>query len=197
LPRYLTEAEEKKVDKKNFLAEIAAIEHVFDRPFAMKGMILEQNLLLLDSIFDKIIFLNVRRNPFFNIQSLLESRLKFFGDSKKWYSIRPRQYKKLIELDPIKQVAGQVFYKNKAVEKGLSKIDKRKYLNVDYEQFCENPEEVFKKIKVKYQEQGMNVKWRYNGPDRFISANNVRLNDKDVCKVIKAYQEFSGEHIKI
>lgn len=197
LPRWLTENEEKKVDKKKLLAEIAALEHVFNKPFALKGMILEQNLPLLDSIFDKIIFLNLKRHPFFNIQSLLESRLKFFGDLKKWYSIRPKQYNKLIKLDPIKQVAGQVYYKNKAVERGLSRIDKKKYLNVDYEKFCENPRKVFKKIKLKYQEQGMKVKWHYKGADRFISANHVRLNKKDVNKIIEAYYEFSGENIII
>lgn len=197
LPRHLTKAEEKRVDKKKLLAEVAALEHVFKKPIAMKGMILEQNLPLLDSIFDKIIFLNLRRHPFFNIQSLLESRLKFFGDLKKWYSIRPKEYHKLIKMDPIKQVAGQVYYKNKAVEIGLSKINKNKYLNVDYEQFCENPREVFKKIKSKYQEQGVKVKWRYNGPDKFVSANRVRLSDTHVSQVIKAYKEFSGEYLRI
>jgi hypothetical protein len=195
LPRYLNKSEEQTVRKKNLLAEIAAIEHVFKKPFAMKGMILEQNIPFLASIFEKIVFLNLRRHPFFNIQSLLESRLKFFGDITKWYSIRPKQYNELIKLDPIKQVAGQVYYKNMAVKVGLSKIDRTKYLNVDYEKFCENPQLFFNKIREKYQEQGEMVKWEYNGPERYNSANKVRLNSHDVKQVIEAYREFSGECI--
>jgi len=195
LPIYLTKSEEQKVRKKSFLAEIAAIEHVFEKPFAMKGMILEQNIPLLASIFKKIVFLNLRRHPFFNIQSLLESRLKFFGDIQRWYSIRPRQYNELIKLDPIKQVAGQVYYKNKVVEEGLSKIDKTKYINVDYEKFCENPQYYFKKIRKKYQEQGEMVHWKYSGPERYKSANKVRLKSHDVKQIAEAYHQFSGEYI--
>lgn len=195
LPIYLTKSEEQKVRKRNFLAEIAAIEHVFKKPFAMKGMILEQNIPLLSSIFEKVVFLNLRRHPFFNIQSLLESRLKFFGDIKKWYSIRPRQYNELIRLDPIKQVAGQVYYKNKAVKEGLSKIDRKKYLNVDYEKFCDNPQFYFKKIRKKYQEQGEMVHWEYGGPEKYNSANKVRLKSQDVKQIVEAYREFSGECI--
>jgi len=197
VPRYLTKNEEKKVNKKRLLSEIAGLENVFKKPFAMKGMILEQNLHLLDSIFGKVVFLNLKRHPFYNIQSLIESRLKFFGDLNKWYSIRPKQFKKLIKLNPIKQVAGQVYFKNKAIEEGLARIEKKKYLNVDYEKFCENPKKIFIKIKSKYEEQGYKANWKYAGPNKFDSANRIRISHKDVVKIIEAYQEISGEQISV
>ena len=195
VPRYITKKEEESIDMINFLSEIASIEHVFQKPLAMKGMILEQNIPFLESVFEKIVFLNLRRHPYYNIQSLLESRVKFFGDINKWYSIRPKEYEALVNLDPIRQVAGQVFYKNKAVREGLAEIDETKYIDVDYEEFCENPEKTFQELKRIYGQQGTQIDEEYKGPPRFKSANSIRLSPDDVEAVVEAYHEFSGETI--
>lgn len=195
VPRYITKIEEKEIKGKKFLAEIAAIESVFDKPFAMKAMILELNIPFLSKLFEKVIFINLKRHPFFNIQSLLEARLKFFGDRNKWYSIRPRQYHELIKYDPIKQVAGQVYFKNLAIKEGLSEIDSAQYLEVEYEEYCKNPKNVFMKIKQKYHERGFFFDWKYHGPDSFNPANTIRLTAKETKEVIEAYAEFSGENI--
>lgn len=195
VPRYITEIEEKSIKGEKFIAEIAAIESVFKKPFAMKAMILEQNIPFLSKLFEKAIFINLKRHPFFNIQSLLEARIKFFGDRNKWYSIRPRQYHELVKYDPIKQVAGQVYFKNMAIKEGLSKIDSLQYLEVEYEEYCKNPISIFRKIEQKYHEYGFIFDWEYHGPDKFNSANTVRITAKEKNEIIEAYAEFSGENI--
>jgi len=195
VPRYITDSEERSINGEKFIAEIAAIESVFKMPFAMKAMILEQNIPFLSRLFEKVIFVNLKRHPFFNIQSLLEARIKFFGDYHKWYSIRPRQYHELVKYDPIKQVAGQVYFKNMTIKEGLSKIDSLQYLEVEYEEYCKNPRNVFMKIKQKYHENGFLFDWKYHGPDTFNPANTVRLTAKETNEIIEAYAEFSGENI--
>lgn len=195
VPRYITEVEENEIKGEKLLAEVAAIESVFKKPFAMKAMILEQNIPFLSRLFGNVIFINLKRHPFYNIQSLLEARIKFFGDCNKWYSIRPKQYHELLKYDPIKQIAGQVFFKNMAVKEGLSKINSLQYLEVEYEEYCNNPRNVFMKIKRKYQEYGIFFDREYKGPDRFDSANTIRLTAKETKEIIEAYAEFSGENI--
>ncbi len=195
-PVYLEEAELKKVDTRSFLSELAAIEAVFDKPFAMKAMILEQNLPFLARMFENGIFLYLKRHPFYNIQSLLEAREKFFGTRRRWYSIKPREYEFLSKLDdPIEQVAGQVYFKNKIVEKGLSQIPPSRWLQVDYDDFCRAPGQVFRQIQEKYRQQGYPADWEYRGPQEFHSANTVRLPEGDVRRIIAAYKKFSGEEI--
>jgi hypothetical protein len=194
-PVYLNNQLLKRINAKQFTAEIAAIEAVFGKPFAMKGMILEQNIPFLSSIFEKVLFLCIERHPFFNIQSLLEARTKFFGDRRKWYSIRPKEYDELVNLDPIEQVAGQVYFKNRAVEEGLSRIDPSRWIQVSYESFCMHPEAFFCKFKDKLTLQYCTDDWQYNGPARFQSANSIRLPKKDCEGIINAFRQFSGEDI--
>src|SRR5690606_4732592 len=75
-----------RVDDRGFLAELAAIESVQDKPFAAKGMILNWNLTYLDALLPKALFLHVVRDPLMTAQSLLEARQKFFGRMDAWYS---------------------------------------------------------------------------------------------------------------
>ena len=158
-------------------------------------MILEQNIPFLDNLFEKVVFLNVKRDPFFNIQSLIESRRKFFGTLDRWYSIKPKEYEYLIKLDPVAQVAGQVYYKNAAVEKGLAAVSDERKVEIAYEDFCADPAALFGKLQQVYQAQGYDTDWKYTGPSEFKSANNVRLEPEIAERVIAAYKEFSGEDI--
>jgi hypothetical protein len=196
-PRYVDEEALQSVDAQGFVAELAAIESVFDRPFAMKGLILELNVPFLSSLFEKVLFVFVKRHPFYNIQSLLEARVKYFGDRRAWYSIKPREYDLLEGLDPIEQVAGQVYYTNRGIEDGLAQIDASRRLVIDYEMFCAAPAEMFDQIVAKFAQQGYDVDWDYTGPVHFQSTNQVRLQAEDCARILAAYRRFSGEELMV
>lgn len=187
----------KSVDSKSFVSELAAIESVFEKPFAMKGMILNWNIPFLSEILEKVLFIYTERHPFYNIQSLLESRINYYGDIKGWYSFKPPEYESLKDKDPYEQVAGQVFYTNRAIKEGLKKIDEKKYLSVCYEEFCQNPEKIFGKIREKLRLQGFDCELEYKGPSSFGNTNKVKLPDEDVEKVVSAYKRISGEAVKL
>ena len=163
-PRYLNKAGQKEIKNDQLLAEIAAIEDVFNKPFVMKSLILLLNLDYLAQIFKNAVFLILHRHPFFTIQSLIESREKFFGTREKWYSIKPKEFSELKNLDPIKQVTGQVYYTNESVRKSLQSIDPSRYIIVNYEDFCSGLDELFRKIQSKYNEFGVNLEGIYKGP---------------------------------
>lgn len=194
-PVYLDGAELAKVDGEGFLRELAAIEAVFNKPFAMKGMILEQNIPFLHALLGKVLFINIKRHPLFNIQSLLEARTKFFGDRRRWYSIKPRQYEELAELEPIEQVAGQVHYKNLAVEEGLELIPSSRQISIGYEEFCSSPADFFKSLGSKMARLGFRDAGEYGGPAGFESANKIRLSREECNRAAAAYRDFSGVSI--
>lgn len=195
-PQYLDREALKKVKNAEFAAELAALEAVFDKPWAMKGLILELNIPFLSSTLEKALFLFVRRHPFHNIQSLLEARVKYFGDRRAWYSIKPQAYEMLKDLDPIEQVAGQVYFTNRAISEGLEQIDSARALVVDYEDFCRNPKQTFDQTLIKFDQQGTSVDWDYVGPKHFLSTNEVRLPKQDRTRIVAAYKQFSGLDIE-
>jgi hypothetical protein len=194
-PRYVDKGTLEKVDAGGFAAELAALESVFDKPWAMKGLILELNIPFLSSILDKALFLFVRRHPFYNIQSLLTARINYSGNRHEWYSIKPQEYEMLKHLEPIEQVTGQVYFAVQAIEEGLEQIENSRGLEICYEDFCTGPEQVFHQIAAKFAQQGYPADWQYTGPKRFHSTNQIRLPEEECQRVLDAYHHFSGENL--
>ena len=194
--QYLDEKKLKKINTSKFLSEFAAIEAVFDKPFALKGMIINWNIPFISRILDKALFIHITRHPLYNSQSLLESRIKYFGNVIHWYSFKPKEYFNLKNLDPYDQVAGQVYFTNRAVSKGLEIIDESRRIEIAYEAFCKHPADVFNQIKSKFSQQDFLADWPYDGPEKFQSKNQLRLSKEETDKIVNAYSQFSGEYLK-
>lgn len=61
------------VDRESLIGELTALTRVFDKPFALKGMILNYNIGFLDAVFEKALFIQIKRHPVSNIASMLEA----------------------------------------------------------------------------------------------------------------------------
>lgn len=192
-PRRLTEEELAQVDGPGFAAELAALEAVFDRPLALKGLILELNLPFLSGLLDRALFLYIRRHPLYNIQSMLQARERYFGDRRQWYSIKPPNVEELKRLDPIAQIAGQVYYTNQGIEEGLRRVADERQIAVTYEQFCADPAAFYHRLRRKLAQQGADLPATYGGPPHFQTTNDIRLPPADVEQIVEAYARFSGE----
>jgi gamma-glutamylcyclotransferase (GGCT)/AIG2-like uncharacterized protein YtfP len=176
-----------KVDINTFKQELLGIANVFEKPFALKGMICNYNIGFLDKVFDNALFIYTKRDPLTNIESALKARERQFGSVNEWYSFKIPEYPELIEYDSAeKQVAGQVYYINKAVEAGLSKVAEVKKVIVDYEKFCDNPKEFYKQIQEKLSRQKFDISKEYIGEESF---NITRSECKD-SNIIDAYNYF-------
>ena len=112
----------KQVDAVKFVSELAALEAAFEKPFVLKAHIINWNIPFVANSFDKVLFIHVVRQPLHNAQSLLESRNKYFGTIDKWYSFKPPEFEQLRKNSPYEQVAGQIFFTNEAIGKGLDQI---------------------------------------------------------------------------
>lgn len=174
------------VDHKTLVDELTSLTRVFDKPFALKGMILNYNIPFLDSIFKEALFIQIKRNSVSNVASILEARKRQFGSEKVWYSFKIPEYPELKDLDPVTQCAGQLHYTNKAIKKGMATLDETRKLEVQYDDFCQNPSHVFDQVveKLGTTESGMT----YCGPDKFKSTRNTNLPNQAIIK--KAIAEF-------
>lgn len=175
-----------KVDITTFKAECAGITDVFQKPFALKGMILNYNIDFLDKIFEKAIFIYTKRDPLTNIESALKAREKQLGSINEWYSFKIPEYEELKNLEPYEQVAGQIYYINKAVEAGLKNVAENKKIIIDYEAFCENPEIFYIELKEKLKIQGYRIDNEYLGKNNFKITRNSVVDEK-ICN---AYNKF-------
>jgi hypothetical protein len=135
------------MDTRTMLAELAGIMQVFRKPFAAKGMLFNYNIPFLDSVFDKVLFVHVRRDLVTNVASVLEARKRQFGSEASWYSFKIPEYDELKSLNPVSQATRQVHYINKAIETGLERVSASRKLVVAYEDFCQSPVSIFDQLK--------------------------------------------------
>jgi hypothetical protein len=151
------------VDRAMLVSELTGLTRVFDKPFALKSMILNYNIPFLDALFEKALFVQIRRDPVANIASILDARKRQLGSENEWYSFKIPEYPQLKDLDAVTQSAGQLHYINEAVTHGMSNVDASRRLTVQYEDFCQRPESVFDQLTAKLGVRDA----RYGGPERF------------------------------
>lgn len=175
-----------KSDTKNLVAELFGMMQVFQKPMALKAMILNYNIDFLDQLFEKAIFIYTRRDPLRNIESALKARERQSGSIEKWYSFKIPEYYELLKLNPYEQVAGQIYYINKSVEAGLSKVAEHKKMIVSYEEFCENPEQFFNVLKSKLALNDYQTDAPYTLQQRF-ELTRKEVKDENI---LSAYKKF-------
>ena len=86
-------------------------------------------------------------------------------------------------------MAGQVFFTNEAIIRGLASIAQAQWMRVSYEDFCENPTMVFNAIGEKFVQQGIVQEWQYQGPTRFDLTNRLRISAEEKDAIMKAYED--------
>jgi len=195
-PRHLEPEEVRQVDQAGFAASLAALESALDKPIAMKALILQFNLeAITECLPNGVLFIYVRRHPFFNIQSLLEARKSHLGSVEKWYSAKPNEYEWLQNLSPVEQVAGQVYFSSQALRRQIAAMPERSKLELPYESFCENPASFHSKLMEKLERFGLNTNHEYGGPESFSSTNRVRVSNEVRDKICSSWRRFSDRDI--
>lgn len=154
------------MDTRTMQAELAGMMNVFQKPFAAKGMLFNYNIPFLDSVLEKVLFVQMKRDIETNTASVLEARKRQLGTEEAWYSFDIPEKSDLIKLERVSQVRGQIEAINHAVDMGLHSVDPSKKLTVQYEKFCAQPEQYFDMLAEK-------CRWRglvYTGPASFVKT---------------------------
>ena len=198
--RFFTEGEDSdvmpaealaQVDVASLNRELAAFEAALEKPLAMKGNLMDYYIPFLDKAFEKVIFVHVRRNPAYVVQSMLESRRKFYGTEELWYSLRPPEYERLRKLSPVSQIAGQIHALRRVVDEALTHVDPARKLVVDYEAFCENPETTWHALRERMMAQGCDFPQEYTGQPKFEMGNQMRVSPERWAEIQKSLGDLS------
>lgn len=159
-------------------AELIGIMEVFQKPFVAKGMLFNYNIPFLNSVFDNVIFVQIKRDPVTNVASVLDARKRQLGNETEWYSFKIPEYSELKNKDPVTQVCGQIHYINNAVDKGLDEVEPNRKLVIQYEDFCIRPEYYFHRLAEKLAIESAN----YHGPSTFTSSREKDRNAEFIAK---------------
>ncbi|MCP4573524.1 MAG: sulfotransferase [bacterium] len=185
---FLDEEQLASVDTDRFRRELAAWEEVRDRPLLMKGLILDWNLPWLAEILPDTVFVFVRRDPFFTMQSLLSARRDFSGDEERWYSFRPPTFPAVKDLSAAEQVAAQVHDTESAVRHGLEQIEPDRWLEITYEELCSDPAWLYERLIVKLERRGYRRAGSYDGPVRFPVSAKVTVDAERAAELRSAWE---------
>lgn len=119
---------------------VAATQHVFGgAPFASKSA---RHMLRIDAlakVFPEALFLVVRRRMQDAALSILRARLAS-RDPKRWWSVRPPDWERLLARPIEEQVAAQVRGLRRQLGVDLSAVARERVLQLDYERFCRAPD---------------------------------------------------------
>lgn len=178
-------------DPDGFVQGWGLIEGALGKPVAAKGILLQYDVDLVAEWLPRAVFVYTRRDPFFNVQSLLESRERVFGTREAWFSVRPPEYDWLRNEDPYTQVAGQVLFTNRAIEDALDRLPPNRAVRVDYEDFCRRPRHVWERLGEALAERGFAL-GKYDGPEAFTCTNDVRLSEEEAALVDRACQDVGS-----
>jgi len=189
-PQYLSPTEENQIDGVGLASGMASIEAVIQKPLAMKAFIIQYNLPKLYEIFNNAVFVQVRRNPLYVMQSIYEARIVFYNTLDIWWSVKPREFGELEHLDIYHQIAGQVYYTELALADGLGQIPVKNQLIVEYEEVCQSPSEFYAKLKDKYKENNYELPDDVNLPKAFMPSNKIRIPETEMQKLANAYEDF-------
>lgn len=177
------------MDINTMRAELAGVMDIFQKPFLTKGMLFNYNIPFLDSIFEKVLFVQIKRDPVANVSSVLDARRRQLGSEQEWYSFKIAEYNTLIDLPPIEQAAGQVHFINQAIERGLRGVHESRKITINYEEFCAAPSDTFSQLTGKL---GL-ANASYNGPDSFSATRSEITHDRDAIQ--RALHTFSKHHV--
>ena len=171
------------------VSELTTLTRVFDKPFALKGMILNYNIPFLDAIFDQAVFIQIQRDPIANVASILEARERQLGSRNAWYSFKIPEYLQLKGLEPIAQSASQLRCIERAVTRGMANVAEGRKMVVQYENFCQQPRAVFSQLA---QKLGI-PNARYCGPERFDVRRGEFANRAAIEQALATFENVPGD----
>jgi hypothetical protein len=153
----------KKIDVKGLRKEINAILNFYNMPLFFKNVWFMGNPSLAYKLFPHAFFIIMKRDVLSNALSILKARIQYHGNEKKWFSLKPTNYKKLKNMPTEYQIIGQIKGIYNDIETQSSGFRERTMV-ITCEELCNDPVKIVKRIANKF---------RLNKHDTFALQNRL------------------------
>ncbi len=118
---------------------LTAITNKYDKPLLFKNLSFSVRLPFIKRLFPDAKIIYIKRNPLFVVQSVLLGKRKSNTPPNQIWSIKPKQYKQLAEMnDEIQQVVWQVYLIEKQIHEDIVLFNQQQVITVEYENLTED-----------------------------------------------------------
>ena len=193
-PQYISKTDFNKIRFDKLFQELASIEYVFGKPFICKGIMLQYNISDIKEDIENMFFIRIKRKAEFVMQSIFLARQEHYNNIKIWWSVKPKEYNELRNLDIYHQIAGQVYFTENALSKGLNSIEQEKHVLVSYEDFCNSPHKTRDLIFEKYNIKIATSQNNKNLPKNFVNSDYVKISKKEFDLLVSAFKDFEDKY---
>ncbi len=185
--------ENKKFYKKNkkFIQDsVYSLSNMQNGPFLSKNMNNTVRLEQIYSMFPDALFVHLERDIIYTAQSILIARKNINKNIDKWWSTKPLSFDQLVHYDPYTQVLRQSMDLNRYIKEFLKDHPGMNYIQVNYEELCSNPLNIFKLIENWYQNQKYNLKIKSDEIKEIKISEKVKLPIKEWNLLKSKYKEI-------
>ena len=125
---------------------LANVQHELGKPVVAKNMLGAYHMPKLREVLGRVVYVYVERDLLDVCISILDARRKYYDDPRQWWSYVPVEYPLLKDRDEWEQVAGQVHYLRRYLERELDEVGEDAVVRVTYEQLVREPASVLEAV---------------------------------------------------
>jgi LPS sulfotransferase NodH len=130
---------EDEIDWPGLRLTLANVQHELGKPLVAKNMLGAYHVSRLRRELGRVVFVYIERDPLDVCVSILDARRKYYDDPGTWWSYVPVEYPLLEGRDPWEQIAGQVHYLGRYLDRELGALGEDAVVRVAYERLTREP----------------------------------------------------------
>lgn len=163
--------------------ELSEISGMFGLPILFKNLNMGQRLRLIKEFAPNAKFIVLRRDPRFTVRSILNARRKSGAKPHEWWSVRPKNFRDLIDLPEVEMCAAQVFYLERQIEEDLALFPEENVAIVQYNELSEQ------KLENLAEWVGLTRKSEAHFPE-FTKDDLADLSSKELMELESAIKQY-------
>lgn len=192
---HLSATELARVDATGLKRALARLEAAGSRPLIFKNNTwCTFQAGFLAQILPTSRFVVCHRDDRFVAQSLYRSRQSRYGDVKKWWSIRPRNFAELQTLEPLAQVAAQAVSIARETTASAQKVDSSRVWHWNYRELCNDPRRMLREFLAEFAPEEADTVPFDHIPESFESRDTVTIEAPEFEKIEACVQQWHREN---
>ena len=179
--------EEHIIDWERVKLLMTNICQAFESPVVFKNFLIGWHMRQISTVLPKTCFVRIKRDPVENALSLLRMREQFLGSKDAWVSMKPREYEWLKDRPYWDQIAGQVYYLDKELDRQIADCGNTNIIECTLEKLREHPNELLERVSQLVEKTGSSAELVRPVSNAFeVRQSTIDVDDSDKQKIEKA-----------
>lgn len=156
---------------------VAGFESIGGAPFLNKNVMHSNRLQLMSKIWPDALYIEVKRDFAVNARSIIRAQSKQGNSNEDWWSVQPKIAQHYIGKDVVGRSVAQVVGVAQDIESDKKIIGPAKFMDVPYDELCDNPNEILDQIKNFLASHGVDIMIKNEIPNDFSISPSRLLSD--------------------